>query len=134
MDGKCGPKVDKVEDAIIPNKSKEVPKGKYVYQFYDEKERKYPGFHKQKTPSGLCIPCCYNNWNTKEVKNRRDICQGKFNEKTAEPVSEKEREIEDQIRIKFVEKINDDVDILCEKEKDDNFYYLCIISMGMDHL
>ena len=101
--GKCGPKVDKVEDAIIPKKSEEVPKGKYVYQFYDGKERKYPGFHKQKTPSGLCIPCCYSNWSTTEMKNRRDICQGKFDEKKAAPVSEKEKGIEEQLRREIVE-------------------------------
>jgi hypothetical protein len=101
--GKCGPKVDKVEDAIIPKKSEEVPKGKYVYQFYDGNERKYPGFHKQKTPSGLCIPCCYSNWSTTEMKNRRDICQGKFDENKAEPVSEKEKGIEEQLRREIVE-------------------------------
>ena len=103
LEGKCGPKVAKVEDAIIPKKSEEVPKGKYVYQFYDEKERKYPGFHKQKTPSGLCIPCCYSNWSTTEMKNRRDICQGKFDEKKSEKISEKEKGIEDQLRKEIVE-------------------------------
>ena len=101
--GKCGPKVDKVEDAIIPKKAEEVPKDKYVYQFYDGDERKYPGFHKQKTPAGLCIPCCYSNWSTTEMKNRRDICQGKFDEKKAEPVSEKEKAIEEQLRREVAE-------------------------------
>jgi hypothetical protein len=95
LDGKCGPKVNKIEDAIIPKSAKEVPKDKYVYQFYDKNEVKYPGFHKEKTPSGLCIPCCYNKWKTKEMKNRRDICQGK------EPilsVSEQETKKEDAIK------------------------------------
>jgi len=98
LDGKCGPKVSNVEDAIIPKKADEVPSGKYVYKFYDDNEKKYPGFHKQKTPSGLCIPCCYSNWSTVEMKNRRDICQGKFDEKAAEPVSEKEKKIEEELR------------------------------------
>ena len=103
LDGKCGPKVKDVKDAIIPRASETVPKGKYVYQFYGEDERKYPGFHKKKTPSGLCIPCCYSKWSTPETKNRRDICQGKFDKNTAEKVSEKEEEIEDQIRRDIVE-------------------------------
>jgi hypothetical protein len=94
LDGKCGPKVAKVEDAIIPKKADVVPPGKYVYKFYDENEKKYPGFHKQKMPSGLCIPCCYSNWATTEMKNRRDICQGKFDEKSAEAVSETEKAVE----------------------------------------
>jgi hypothetical protein len=103
LDGKCGPKVKDVKDAIIPRASETVPKGKYVYQFYGEDERKYPGFHKKKTPSGLCIPCCYSKWSTPETKNRRDICQGKFDKNTAEKVSEQEEEIEDQISRDIVE-------------------------------
>ena len=98
LDGKCGPKVKDVKDAIIPRSSDAVPQGKYVYQFYDDDERKYPGFHKKKTPNGLCIPCCYSNWKTPEIKNRRDICQGKFDDKKAEKVSEKEAKVEEQMR------------------------------------
>jgi hypothetical protein len=97
LDGKCGPKVAKVEDAIIPKKA-DSPGNRTVYQFYEGNERKYPGFHKQKMPSGMCIPCCYSNWSTTEMKNRRDICQGKFDDKTAEQVSDKERELEDRLR------------------------------------
>ena len=103
LDGKCGPKVNNIKDAIIPRDSDTVPKGKYVYQFYGENERKYPGFHKKKTPSGLCIPCCYSNWSTPEIKNRRDICQGKFDEKKAEKVSKTEQNIEVQLRRDIVE-------------------------------
>ena len=97
LDGKCGPKVSKVEDAVIPKKEKTVPKGKYVYQFYDSNEKKYPGFHKEKTPSGLCIPCCYSNWSTTEMKNRRDICQGKLDKNKGEKVSKEEEELERQM-------------------------------------
>ena len=104
LDGKCGPKVTNVNDAIIPKSSKTVPKGKYVYQFYgDDKKKQYPGFHKNKTPTGLCMPCCFSNWETPAIKNRRDICQGKFDENKAEKVSEKEQKIEDQIRRDIVE-------------------------------
>jgi len=103
LDGKCGPKVKKIEDAIIGKKDEVVPKGKYVYKFYDENEKKYPGFHKQKTPSGLCIPCCFSNWSTTEMKNRRDICQGKFDESKAEPISEKEKSLEEELRRDIIE-------------------------------
>jgi hypothetical protein len=99
LDGKCGPKVNRVEDAIIP-KSADKIKGdnRYVYQFYDETERNYPGFHKKKTPNGLCIPCCYNKWSTEEMKNRRNICQGKYNEKESQSVSNVEKGIEEELR------------------------------------
>ena len=93
LDGKCGPKVKKVEDAIIPKTADSIKNdGRYVYQFYDGKERKYPGFHKKKTPSGLCIPCCYNKWSTEEMKSRRDICQGKVNEEESLSVSSSDYE------------------------------------------
>jgi hypothetical protein len=95
LDGKCGPKVANVEDAIIPQKDSVVPKGKYVYQFYGDDEEVYPGFHKEKLTDGTCIPCCYNNWNTPEMKNRRDTCQGSNNPKM--DVSASEKAIEDEI-------------------------------------
>ena len=104
LDGKCGPKVKNVNDAIIPRTSDTVPKGKYVYQFYEDDEKKYPGFHKKKMPSGLCIPCCYSNWKTPAIKNRRDICQGKFDKnKSEKTVSEEEEKIEEQIEKTIVE-------------------------------
>ena len=37
---KIGQKLS-IKDAIIPKKCSIVPKGKYVYQFYDTNERKY---------------------------------------------------------------------------------------------
>jgi len=100
--GKCGPKVDKVEDAIIPKTADSIKNdGRYVYQFYDQKDSKegrFPGFHKKKTPSGLCIPCCYNKWKTEEMKNRRDLCQGKFDESEAQSVSGEEKNFEEQLK------------------------------------
>jgi hypothetical protein len=94
--GKCGPKVKKVEDAIIPKTADSIKNdGRYVYQFYDENEKKYPGFHKKKTPSGLCIPCCYNKWKTEEMKNRRDLCQGKLDETESLSNSGEEKEFEE---------------------------------------
>jgi hypothetical protein len=99
LDGKCGPKVKRVEDAIIPKAADAVKNdNRYVYQFYDEDDKKYPGFHKKKTPTGLCIPCCYNKWSTEEMKNRRDLCQGKFDETKAQTVSGEEQEFEEQVK------------------------------------
>jgi hypothetical protein len=109
LDGKCSPKgspkVNKIEDAIIPKGEKIVPKGKYVFQFYDDEEPRYPGFHKNETPSGLCIPCCYKKWDTETMITRRNICQGKNDENNIniDHVSEKEREINDQLRRKVAE-------------------------------
>ena len=76
--GKCGPAVENIEDAIIPKKADVVPKDRFVYRFYEDDEKNYPGFHKEKMPDGSCIPCCYSKWSTTEMKTRRDICQDKF--------------------------------------------------------
>jgi hypothetical protein len=103
LDGKCGSKVKDIKDAIIPKDADAVPEGKYVFEFYDENKKQYPGFLKKKTESGLCMPCCFQKWNTTEIKNRRDICQGKFNKQHAEKVSDKEEEIEEQISRGIVE-------------------------------
>jgi hypothetical protein len=98
LDGKCGPKVKRVEDAIIPKTADEIKDdGRYVYQFYDDKETKYPGFHKKKTPSGLCIPCCYSKWSTEEMKSRRDICQGKNDDKSTS-ISGEKKDIEEELK------------------------------------
>ena len=69
--GECGGK-----DAIIPRNVKKVPKGKSIYQFYNDDEKRYPGFHKEHTPNGQCIPCCYDNWNKPAQINRRAKCSG----------------------------------------------------------
>ncbi len=96
MDGECGGvKYDEktYQNAIIPKNAKKVPKGQYVYQFYDEGVEHFPGFHKENTQDGNCIPCCYTKWNTAAVKERRDKCQAQSKEmirKRLEPESEEE--------------------------------------------
>jgi hypothetical protein len=73
--GECGGK-----NAIIPKNVKKVPKGKSIYEFYDDKHKRYPGFHKEQTPNGQCIPCCYDNWNKPAQISRRAKCSGEANE------------------------------------------------------
>ncbi len=76
--GKCG--------KIIPKNADSVPKGHYVIEFHkkrtetdkDGKEVEVfnsPGFlKKDKHPDGLCIPCCFQDWNSKEQITRRNQC------------------------------------------------------------
>ena len=78
--GKCG--------KIIPRNAKTVPKDAYVYEFSADAEHKdddtgeyivhNPGFQKTTAhPDGLCIPCCFKNWDSPAQKERRAICAGK---------------------------------------------------------
>jgi hypothetical protein len=94
MDGECGGvKYDEntYKNAIIPKNAKKVPKGQYVYQFYDEGVEHFPGFHKENTQDGNCIPCCYTKWNTAAVKERRDKCQAQSKQMTQRRVLEENR-------------------------------------------
>ncbi len=79
MAGECGGKPltseKEFESVIIPKSEKTVPEGKYVYKFYDDDSENFPGFHKEETPDGNCIPCCFSNWNTGVRKTRRDKCK-----------------------------------------------------------
>jgi hypothetical protein len=72
---------------IIPPSSKKVPKGKYIFEFnvgtknnehVDEKGNyitHYPGFLKDDThPDGMCVPCCFKQWNSKMQQTRREQC------------------------------------------------------------
>jgi len=77
--GECGGK-----ESIIPKGDKTVKKGKYIYQFYDDKTTHYPGFHKENTPNGLCIPCCYDSWNKPAQSLRRAKCKGDVEQKKNE--------------------------------------------------
>ena len=51
----------------IPHNAKEVPEGKYIYEFYAKSEHEkdgkyiqhYPGLDKTKHRDGLCAPCCF---------------------------------------------------------------------------
>jgi hypothetical protein len=76
---------------IIPRDQKVVRPGEYVFEFFDESEhgtqdnyiKHYPGFvEKSKHPDGLCMPCCFKNWDTPGQLARRKQCSS--NEKASE--------------------------------------------------
>lgn len=70
---------------VIPDGSKTIPTGHYVYEFnsnhhIDDTTKEYkpyaPGFQdpQKSHPDGLCVPCCFKEWNSKKQKERRDTC------------------------------------------------------------
>ena len=88
--GVCGGR-----DAIIPAKASKIPKGKYIYEFnakreHDDGKGNYlehaPGFlSKKKHPTGMCLPCCFKNWDAPEQKRRRDSCAQSKEDKATKP-------------------------------------------------
>ena len=104
LDGKCGPKVNNIKDAIIPLESTEVPKNKFVYEFINKTGKKqYPGFHKEKRKyidkngkeKELCVPCCFGNFNS--VLKRRNECQFGTKNKIDENMTINERKMQDEL-------------------------------------
>ena len=67
---------------VLPKKEKKVKPGYYIYEFYDEGDDKYPGLIPDKHPNGLCLPCCFKNYNTEGRIKAKQKCLEK--EKTNE--------------------------------------------------
>ena len=77
---------------VIPQNAKKIPKGKYIWEFTDEKAHKdkdgkykthHPGFLKPDVhPDGLCVPCCFSSWENDIVAKRRNRCLNNSSEKT----------------------------------------------------
>ena len=58
-------KENNLEDKIIPLKAKQVPEGKYIYEFTnpdDGSNTPFPSLIPDKHPDGHCLPCCFKNW------------------------------------------------------------------------
>jgi hypothetical protein len=67
---KKGPSCGKV----LPKKDKKVKPGYYIYEFNDES---YPGLIPDKHPKGLCLPCCFKNYNTEGRIKAKESCLNK---------------------------------------------------------
>ena len=59
---------------VLPKKDKKVKPGYYIYEFYDEGEEAYPGLIPNKHPQGLCLPCCFKNYNTEGRIKAKESC------------------------------------------------------------
>jgi hypothetical protein len=64
---KKGPSCGKV----LPKKEKKVKPGYYIYEFNDQA---YPGLIPDKHPNGLCLPCCFKNYNTNGRIKAKQSC------------------------------------------------------------
>jgi hypothetical protein len=75
---------------IIPQKAKKIPKGSNIFEFTDDKyhlgengeyKQHYPGFLKKDAhPKGLCVPCCFSQWDKPSQTQRRQECEIKQHE------------------------------------------------------
>ena len=73
--------------AVIPSKAKKIPPGANIFEFIDDKhhvdekgnyKQHYPGFLKKDAhPKGLCVPCCFAQWDKPSQTARRKECESK---------------------------------------------------------
>jgi hypothetical protein len=73
--------------AVIPSKAKKIPPGANIFEFTDDKhhvdekgnyKQHYPGFLKKDAhPKGLCVPCCFAQWDKPSQTERRKECESK---------------------------------------------------------
>ena len=73
--------------AVIPQKAKKIPSGANIFEFTDDKyhvdekgnyKQHYPGFLKKDAhPKGLCVPCCFAQWDKPSQTARRQECEAK---------------------------------------------------------
>lgn len=73
--------------SVIPQKAKKIPRGANIFEFTDEKyhidekgnyKQHYPGFLKKDAhPKGLCVPCCFAQWDKPAQTARRQECETK---------------------------------------------------------
>jgi hypothetical protein len=72
---------------VLPKGEKQVKPGYYVYEFYTPKPgkkdyKKYPGLIPDSHPKDLCVPCCFEKYNTEGRIKENSKCLGN---KTKEP-------------------------------------------------
>jgi hypothetical protein len=77
---------------VLPKGEKKVKPGYYIYEFYKPKPgkkdyKKYPGLIPDSHPDGLCLPCCFDKYNTEGRIKANKKCYG---EKTKEPEGKNE--------------------------------------------
>jgi hypothetical protein len=75
---------EKYSDQVIGPKDKVIADGKHIYEFDKSYHRDkkgdyagtYPGFMTTDShPNGMCIPCCFKQWDGKRQRELRDQCQ-----------------------------------------------------------
>ena len=85
---KKGPSCGKV----LPKKDKKVKPGYYIYEFNGEA---YPGLIPDKHPKGLCLPCCFKNYNTEGRIKAKQKCL-KLDKNSNDKKEDKKKEVDKQ--------------------------------------
>lgn len=72
---------------VLSKKDKVVKPGYYIYEFND---KAYPGLIPNKHPKGLCLPCCFKNYNTEGRIKAKQSCLEKEKKQDEQNIPAKE--------------------------------------------
>ena len=86
---------------VLPKGEKVVKPGYYIYEFYKPKPgkkdyKKYPGLITDSHPDGLCLPCCFDKYNTEGRIIARKKCYGEKLKEDDENKEKKEESKQDE--------------------------------------
>jgi len=91
---------------VLPKGEKKVKPGYYIYEFYKPKVgkkdyKKYPGLIPDSHPDGLCLPCCFDKYNTEGRIKANEKCHNtqkdeNDNATTKKPVGKNKDNEEDE--------------------------------------
>ena len=87
---------------VLPKGEKQVKPGYYIYEFYKPKPgkkdyKKYPGLISDSHPNGLCLPCCFDKYNTEGRIKANKKCYGeKVKEEKINTYVSKKKEKEEE--------------------------------------
>ena len=88
---------------VLPRGEKKVKPGYYIYEFYKPKPgkkdyKKYPGLITDSHPDGLCLPCCFDKYNTEGRILANKKCYGEKIEETKQEKKQEEKKEDEYIK------------------------------------
>jgi len=92
---------------VLPKGEKTVKPGYYIYEFYKPKPgkkdyKKYPGLITDSHPDGLCLPCCFDKYNTEGRITAKKKCYGEKVEEKEDKKTKKQQDEEDKEEDEYI--------------------------------
>ena len=92
---------------VLPKGEKKVKPGYYIYEFYKPKPgkkdyKKYPGLITDSHPDGLCLPCCFDKYNTEGRITAKKKCYGEKIEEKEEKKTKKQQEEDEKEEDEYI--------------------------------
>ena len=92
---------------VLPKGENKVKPGYYIYEFYEPKQgkndyKKYPGLIPDSHPDGLCLPCCFDKYNTEGRIAANKKCYEKDEKKEQPKEEKKEKDVTEYLNDDYI--------------------------------